>query len=135
VPDWPSVSFHETFWVTVGAAAPVIALAGVVPFIDSLPLGDRAHTAGPAGNTPGARAYRLSSRLYTIAFINLMLQVAALFIALRSLADGHDAVPTVVAQITEPLGLLLLVVTGAMAIQLRSLRHQASETRQEQPRS
>lgn len=127
------MSFHESFWVTVGAAAPVLALASVVSITDLMGARDQISrslpTSSPARDSARldstiTRAGRLLIWAYLVAVINGALQMVALSMALQSLADGNNVVPPIVAGIVAPLGILLLLVSISMTVKLRIIQRQ-----------
>jgi hypothetical protein len=129
------VSFHESFWVTVGAAAPVIALASVVSIADLMGARDQISrnlpTPSPALDNAWldsavTRAGRLLIWAYLIGVINGALQMVTLSMALQSLADGNNVVPTIVPGIVAPLGIFLLLVSISMTASLRIIQRQMS---------
>lgn len=118
------MSYHAGVWLTVGAAAPVIALAAVVSKSEAAGLRNRFFTSpfsSPADTGDAdVIVYRAARWLNWLITANLLLQATALAIALLSLAVERDQVPLVAPVIVEPLGLLLLAMTGSFAITLRS---------------
>jgi hypothetical protein len=164
-----SVSFpDESFWVTVGAAAPVIALAAIVSVSDMSGAWERFTGSAPPGmrgwmfeaamdalarmkpterasqlaaqrqaltDENQRRALDLAAQLWPkvrrgqraplwgalIASVNIALQLAMLAIALASLANHSNAVGPILAEITVPLGVLLLLASTVLTIWLRSL--------------
>lgn len=130
-----SVSFHESFWVTVGAAAPVIALASVVSIADLMGARDRvSHNLpipSPTLNSEWLdsefiRAGRLLIGAYLVGIINGALQMVALSMALQSLADSDNVVPTIIPRIMVPLGIFLLLVSISMTVSLRTIQRHVS---------
>jgi hypothetical protein len=114
------VASHESFWIAVAAAAPVIALAAIVA------LTDTARAAGldryaPDGADPDLirAAQKLLRSGYAAGLVNIVLQAVTLLLALLSLAAGHDQAPLIVAEITAPFGIFLLFAGGMIAIALR----------------
>ena len=129
------MSFHESFWVTVGAAAPVIALASVVSIADLMGARDQISrnlpTPSPALDNAWldsavTRAGRLLIWAYLVGVINGALQMVTLSMALQSLADGNNVVPTIVPGIVAPLGIFLLLVSISMTASLRIIQRQMS---------
>jgi hypothetical protein len=119
-----AMSYHADVWLTVGAAAPVIALAAVVSKAETTDLRNKFFTSpfsSPADTTDvSAMMYTAARWLNWLVTLNILLQVAALATALLSLAAGRDQVPLAVPIVLEPLGILLLAMTGHAAITLRS---------------
>jgi hypothetical protein len=124
------VSYHESFWIAIAAAAPVIALAAVVSVADLFRAAERisrtlphdwadkdfwtnkdATSDWPAIIRRTNGAYRLLRGGYAAALINGGLQLVALSMALQSLADGNDVVPTLFPDVAVPLGIFLLLVS------------------------
>jgi hypothetical protein len=50
------VAYHDSLWVTVGAAAPVIALTAIVSISDAWRGGKESRGAFPALPTPSVRS-------------------------------------------------------------------------------
>jgi hypothetical protein len=128
------MSYHSEFWLAVGAAAPVIALAAVVSkaevaylrikfFTSPFPiLADSTDTRDEKvalDNDAKALLYKWATLLNWLVNANLLMQVAAVAVALLSLAREQDQVPLLVLAVIEPLGVLLLAITGSSAISLR----------------
>lgn len=127
------MAFHESFWVTVGAAAPIIALASVVSIADLMGARDRVSpNLLPSSSVPGddwldselIRAGRLLIWAYLVGVVNGALQMVTLSMALQSLADGSNVVPTIVPRIMVPLGVFLLLVSTSMTVSLRTIQRQ-----------
>jgi hypothetical protein len=114
------VAYHQNFWIAVAAAAPVIALAAVVAFTDTARVGGVGQIR-PAGADPNLlKMVRWGIwGGHAAGLVNVLLQAATLLLALLSLAAGHDQAPLIVAEITAPLGIFLLVVGGAIGAFLR----------------
>jgi hypothetical protein len=134
------VSFHESFWVTVGAAAPVIALASVVSIADLMGARDRISRNLPTPaldsdwlDSEFIRAGRLLIWAYLIGIINGALQMVALSMALQSLADGNSVVPTIVPGILVPLGIFLLLVSTSITVSLRTIQRHVSHQLSPEP--
>jgi hypothetical protein len=137
------VPYHDSLWVAVTAAAPVIALAAIVSLSDT--SGVAAGLVDAAGryadeNNHGELAHTGFMQVYRdrvagiedrglqiavggwiTALINLALQVALVAIALISLADGSNAVSPIVPEIAVPLGVFLLLGTALLSLWLREL--------------
>jgi hypothetical protein len=103
------MAYHESFWIVVGTAAPVIALANVVTISDAMFFlrGD------DVGRSLG---------LYNLAALNLLAQATAMVLAFMSL-DGHgNVVPPALAIVLTAAGLVLLIFTNVIAGGLRRKR-------------
>lgn len=132
------MAYHEAFWVTTGTAAPVIALASIVSTADALGARDfftrvlpgiRPKTADQQDwlDRMVTRVLRLNSWVYLAATVNGFLQMAALTFALTVLALGRDWVSPVVAEVTVPLGVLLLLVTSTLTVRVRMTQREISQ--------
>lgn len=82
VPD-----FHETFWVAIAAAAPVIGLASAVNL-------DQAVRRSESDIERATREHKdpppIPNASYAMSYINILLQAVALFFALYCLGTAHD---------------------------------------------
>jgi hypothetical protein len=119
------VAFSESFWVTIGAAAPVIGLTVVVSLPDVLRMMEDIHRPVITAHRPPGPAVtrvwrRLIFLLFALASINLLLQVGSLAVALLSLAYQQNVISPKLLAVVEPAGLLLLVLTGAVTFRVRS---------------
>jgi hypothetical protein len=128
--------YHETFWVTVGTAAPVIALATVVSLPELISMRRlyilaeiaNAGTVDPADYSDIARFWQrdLRSRvtasglLTLLGVANLLLQALTLAAALSCLALRSDDIPLLAPVIIEPIGVLTLAATSAAVLSLKS---------------
>jgi hypothetical protein len=108
------VSFHESFWVTVGAAAPVIALANVVIARDILKI----TPAGQNGLVEG-QWLRWATWPYLVALLNLVGQATALVVALQSLEQGRNVLPPPLLEVIMGLSFFLLLISGVQTGSLR----------------
>jgi hypothetical protein len=114
------VTYHESFWIAVAAAAPVIALAAVVAFTDTARIGGVGQIRPADADPDLLKMVRWGIwGGYGAGLVNVLLQAATLLLALLSLAAGHDQAPLIVAEITAPLGIFLLVMGGAIGAFLR----------------
>ena len=145
------MAFHESFWVVAGAAAPVIALAGIVSLGDALRGSfDEARALDsffslPPQLRPGG-GYRsmdqmqvqrliMPRRLASVAeYANLILQMVTLGLALVSLANCRDVAPLVIVVITTLAGLGLVFLSTVMVVIARSRQRELSD-RQPDPAS
>ena len=115
------MAYHEAFWVVVGAAAPVIALAGIVSMSDMMNqvfewsryTRDRPRRAVRELTERSALGMLTKFSIITQA-TNLALQALALLFALLSLAAAANMIPPWIAIVTEVLGLTRLAI-GAVA--------------------
>ena len=119
------MAFHESFWVVAGTAASVIALAQIVAlgdanrgYVEAFAILQRDRAGGDrrgevAMHTGQAMIYQ--SWALPVGYVNMLLQVAILALALIALAGRRDMVPLVIVSIAAPLGLVLLTVCSALA--------------------
>jgi hypothetical protein len=125
---WPchtvGVSFHETFWVVTGTAAPVIALAAIVSVRDvsddvdamqALPreLEDRASQLGKTILLVYYRDWCANWGVVTsiVEWANIALQAVLLAFSLLSIAYARNAFPLWIAIVVSVAGVLLLAAT------------------------
>src|SRR6516162_1398940 len=102
------VAYHKDFWVVVGTAAPVIALAAVVA-LNQLPIRE------PPGQQTSMRAAVVGFSALCLFYACLLLQVLSLYRALGSLAHEHDESSLKSATIVSISGIALLAVGGLLA--------------------
>jgi hypothetical protein len=113
---------HESFWVAVATAAPILALANQITLTDALSalgaarairddiLADLSQQVGAMNRLAGVTSYFVGAA-------NLFAQTAALGIALVSLANSEDAFSWAVplAVILEVVGLVAIGSTAAFS--------------------
>lgn len=108
------MTFHADFWVVVGTASPVIALAAVISITDAL---STRTVSLPAGR--GRRQRRVESPIaavpYALSALDVMLQCAVLWMALDSLANEQNAVPIVIPIVAEVVGLAMLAYAAVIS--------------------
>jgi hypothetical protein len=128
------VSFdHESFWVVVGTAAPVIALAAVVAATDTVRFSDgwtRPARAADEEEWPEEwlRRWRsLSISLWGMSGVLLTVQVVALISALTALYQNSDPVPGLIPLLAEPTSIGLLFIMGGVAGDMKALRRRAEK--------
>jgi hypothetical protein len=130
--------YHETFWLAVSAAAPVIALAAFVAYASARAKADRMWqwridrglglTQSTQGRTNHERAKQVRSvrsnlrAAASVYVINTILQAVVLGFSLSSLASGFDRMPTGFAVVLEVAGIFSL---AASAMQDAIFRSQA----------
>jgi len=119
------MAYHESFWVAVAAAAPVIALANTVLVTDV--AGVWLNVKSP----PRPARYRLLfSGIILLSAINMFDQGLALLLALRSLYTERNAAPPSTETNILGYGLLVVFVTTVASVFLRFQLH-SYEKRQE----
>jgi Mn2+/Fe2+ NRAMP family transporter len=123
-----SVSYHHDFWVTIGTAAPVIALATVVSAADVSRAAERFAIPDDFADLDALSAgdRRAGLILYwcfvtTISAV-LWSQIYAITAALQSPMQENDRWSMTSLVIIEPVAFFLLFFAGAMNYQLRVLR-------------
>lgn len=141
------MSFHESFWVTVGTAAPIIALAAIVSLPDVFQAGQHRFSAllptirhvrhVPLTKNTEMRwlelvdmasgQTRLLRRANVIGLGNGIPQLIALWMALRSLADGRNVVSPNIAVIIPPVGIFLPLLGTIMTLRVRSSSRKISD--------
>jgi hypothetical protein len=119
------VTYHESFWIAVAAAAPVVALAAIVAFTDIAGISGGRRAPGDTDPDVIKLGRRLLWSGYATGLGNVLLQAVMLLLALLSLAAGHDQAPLIVAEVTTPLGVLLLLVASVLAVLERIVVHYA----------
>lgn len=134
------MSFHESFWVVVGTAAPIIALAAVISVNDTartqFAVSDASTTAlaiARGDETDGM--YRLLDKrenslvaLRVAQLSNLCLQAVLLAVSLLSLLFARNLIPAWICVVVPAAGVLLLAYAGLAVTKAQEL------TRLEQPR-
>jgi hypothetical protein len=78
---------HETFWVAIATAAPVIGLASAVTAEQTARRTERAVERAQKEGSPPPRTPVVA---YTTTYGNIMLQTVALAFAIYSLGTHHD---------------------------------------------
>lgn len=129
------MTYHESFWVAVAAAAPVIALANTVTITD---LTSAYFSFDPASFR--SRRSHTFSRLGYLAYVscsavNLCVLGLVLYIGLKSLYEGVDEIPPASVSFFVTIGLLyvLLMVIGNIQVRyvLRNVEKRAKERAKE----
>ena len=112
------MAYHKDFWVVVGTAAPVIAVAAVIAYNQSAANWGRARER-PGAGTPSGHivARRAMVTTHTVA-IAIGLELIGLVFALMSLAGEADWIGVAAGIITTIGGFLLLLVGGLTAFVL-----------------
>jgi hypothetical protein len=112
------VAYHETLWLAVAAAAPVIALANTVSIVDAAST----WTESKQFSKYSLGRFRTQKFFTIISFIgslNYTIQTITLFDALSSLGSGEDLMPPVVVVILMGLGLPLVLVIVMYSVSFR----------------
>jgi hypothetical protein len=112
------VAYHESFWLAVAAATPVIALANTVSINDVVRLWL---------NVKVSRRSAISRERYiSVIFFstfNLILQSIFLFVTLFSLADEKDIGSRVLAATFTSFGIIYLGIIVIYNVRLRYALH------------
>jgi hypothetical protein len=118
------VPYHETFWIVVGTAAPVIALAAVVAQVEaSRAFFDYIEEAGAEDE---AHLDRMTLSMTYMGQLSGYVAVGAeglmLLFALLSLAARSDWVPLIVAEIAVPAGIFFTLLIGGLGVYVKYSR-------------
>jgi hypothetical protein len=122
-----AVSFHESFWVAVAAAAPIIALANQVTVTDSLGM-QRTFESVLARNPSdiirkvAKQGIKATRNAYWVAYTNLFAQATMLIFALSSLQFGNDLFSLPASVSVEAIGLALILATSIFSGTVRASR-------------
>jgi hypothetical protein len=125
--------YHETFWVAVSAAAPVIALAAIVAYTDANRTGSSSrqwavdhppwtyppHQRHAAGDKI-VEARSLTLMVVLVCTLDTILQAVMLAFSLSSLASRVDEMPTAVAVAGEVAGIVGLAACAWMSMRSSS---------------
>jgi hypothetical protein len=110
------MAYHESFWVAMAAATPIIALANTVAITDAVNLWSAAKTPQRSSL---AKAYYFG--IISVSIINLLVQASLLYDSLESLATEEDYQTVQPALIFTVGGLVYVLVIAATSIVLRYL--------------
>lgn len=122
------------FWVAAAAAAPVIALAGLVSIPDAAVAGNMLRRVR-ATNSELVRKVTSGGQLLAppngwiiiYGILNLVLQGFVLIVALLALLDNASPIPGIWIIVVEGVGLLFLLVAALLAGQVGAARQQVEE--------
>jgi hypothetical protein len=128
------VAFPESFWITAGAAAPVIALANAVTFGDSMGVPD---LVGIVKRSPSSAPPQLERAAQTgglllggaalLSMLNVFAQAFALISALVSLQTSSSFCSLPVIIIIEATGLWVLLPIALLSSGANRIRTQIDE--------
>ena len=128
------MAYHEAFWLAVAAAGPVIAVGDIVLVGQSLELfanlakNPRAREVVSSNRLP-MRIVRLmrfpEPRVYAVTGLVLVVSTFMFATSLGSLSDGHDSMPTWLAELLQTAPMLALLW---LAIQVVVLKGPAPST-------
>lgn len=139
------MSYQETFWVVVGTAAPVIALAAVVALPDTsnmFPDFIQSFMSPEFKETMNAKARKGYEQLATSAYKpfqlfaatiqwgaigNVLIQAGLLAVSLTALGYERDVMPPWVAIVLAVSGILLLALIVSVVPAYRRLSVKAAE--------
>lgn len=121
-----NVKFHESLWVAISAAAPVIALAAVVlvPYWSvkaNLAVDARVEAERPGSNYSDYRQKRLAQLslaaryVWSFSVVNICIQAFLLYMSLWSLEDQHNDLRPDMAIDLAVTGLVLLAISALNA--------------------
>lgn len=138
------MTFHDTFWLVAGTAAPVVALAAAVSLtevnrqqrrmIDDLVVAGLAtYEPEPKRSPPGTG---IATYLWLSQIVNVVAQAFLLAIALLSIDYQRNVVAALIAVVIPVAGVLVIAASGigiwrARAVADRAIRH-ASDGRKDQ---
>jgi hypothetical protein len=129
------------FWIAAAAAAPVVALAGLVLITDAAVAGNivrRAKTEHKVLYDSVAKGKEvIGPPTWWIGFyivVNLLLQVFVLITALWALHYDSPPVPGLAIIVVEIIGLIFLLTAALLAGQVGVVRHQLEEKLEEKRR-
>lgn len=131
-----SLSEQTSFWVAAAAAAPIIALAGLVSIPDAAVSGNILKREKP--NYPNVVRKLVGGQqllappngwIIIYGILNLMVQGFVLITALLALLDGRSPIPGLWIIVLEGVGLLFLLVAALLAGQVSAVRQQVNEER------
>jgi hypothetical protein len=115
------MTFHESFWAAVAAAAPVLGLGSIVSVIYGWLSGRM-----PSATSPTADVGRKHPAIEYIAMAaillgmgNIFMQSILLYDALRSLGYGRNEASMKFALVAEPSAIILVLITGLIVGLLR----------------
>lgn len=113
---------HESFWIAVATAAPVIAVANTVAITHAMDMyfGEK--------SLPKSRWRGWFLLAICLSASNFGLQTVALYDALRSLLIGKDAAPANYVIWYEVIGLFAVIVVLFCEIQARFVSHRNIQT-------
>jgi len=124
------------FWVAAAAAAPVIALAGLVSIPDAAVAGNILSREKPnypkvVGTLVGGRQLLAPPNGWIIIYgiLNLVVQGFVLIMALLALLDNRPLVAGFWIIVLEGIGLFFLLVAALLAGQVSAVRQQVEEER------
>ncbi len=123
------------FWVAAAAAAPIIALAGLVAITDTAIASDiikRARDENPElkGNVIRGKVEQLGPPTYWILiynFFNVLIQGFVLMVALLALLQDGTPIPGIAIIVVEGIALLFLLLAAWLAGQIGAERERWKE--------
>jgi hypothetical protein len=109
------MSYHESFWVVVGTAAPVIGLANTVSITDAINTWiESKHSKDD---------FHFVTFLFSVVIVSsltsFIMEGAVLIIALQSLAANKDAKTPISSEVCISVGLFAVLFTLAYSITLK----------------
>ncbi len=126
----PAPPFHESYWLAIAAAAPIIALANQITLTETLRTREFFKRVLRSSGLPDAirdivkPGQRATSYAYWIGGLNMMMQGLVLVLALASLSELRDALPMILGGIGVAGGIGLIVYTSGFSARGASAREQ-----------
>lgn len=125
---------YTDFWVAIAAAAPVIALAGLVSMTDAAVAGDILKRAKDGGESLAEKIWLQklgpqSSWVIIYGICTLVTQGFVLMVALLALLQDSTPIPGIWIVVVEGIGLLLLLVAALLAGQVGVQRKRLEDNR------
>jgi hypothetical protein len=119
------VAYYPNFWLAVAAAAPVVALAGVVGITDAFKRMARLDiiledSGKPWRNIGGrfSKTLALAIFVYALYVVSMFLQALVLGVALDSLAYNDNRVSPLIPLFALPIGIFALVLSVGLTVLL-----------------
>jgi hypothetical protein len=135
----PPVAYSENFWVVVGTAAPIIALASVLSYTESLGMSGKFERPADSSEQELDRLRRQGSTatywLWALSGLNIIIQGSALTLALISLADGGNDISPKIVILVPGVGFALLAASSSLSVRTRSLDRRLREAIKKGPKA
>jgi hypothetical protein len=110
------MTYHETFWIAIATAAPIIALANTILIADIISA--KLNSMTRKKDWPGEVRF-LSFIVYAGSGLNLLIQAEAMYSAFRHLLVGKDRInPSLTDpfEVTSPSGIAFIVFLGLICV-------------------
>ncbi len=141
------MSFHESFWVVAGTAAPVIALAAVISLGDTIRTQIKVDSATFDALVVASRGDKMAKdfqhfnerargsivALRMTQLLNLYLQAGLLAVSLLSLAFQRNLIPTWICVAALTAGVLVLAYAGVAVVREQELTRRQQQLIESNP--